>query len=124
MIGSIAGTVTLFLVAIPFHEDPQQIETVGPSCSALLLSSSLRVYDLDLRLERLLCRNMFYDLVSTTSSTLSSNVDGRFTAAGFYVILRFPILIETVRKQGGSQVVLMRLAYFRRLTKYRVSSVI
>ena len=44
-----------------------------------------------------------------------------FTMTSFYVIFRFPNLIHTVQKQGGSQVVLSRLAYHRRLTKYRVS---
>ena len=40
--------------------------------------------------------------------------------ASIYVVVKFPQLIQSVRNQGGSQEVLMRLAYHRQLTNYRV----
>ena len=97
------------MVAIPFRDDPQQIETVGDDEIGC-------VYGLMIA-ECVFCRYMLHCPVGTGWRT---QLIASFTVASFYVILRFPALIETVRSQGGSQVVLIRLAYFRRLTKCRV----
>ena len=47
----------------------------------------------------------------------------RFTLTSIYVIVSFPLLIKSVRDQGGSQIVINRLHYHRTLTKYRVGRV-
>ncbi|ODN74213.1 hypothetical protein L202_07659 [Cryptococcus amylolentus CBS 6039] len=54
-------------------------------------------------------------LVGTTYHTV-------FTIGSLYIIITFPKLIETVRQQGGSQMVLKRLAYHRKLTFYRIAA--
>ncbi|GFZ50467.1 hypothetical protein JCM24511_08224 [Saitozyma sp. JCM 24511] len=54
-------------------------------------------------------------LVGTLYSTV-------FTVTSLYVVIRFPALFETVRLQGGSQIVIARLRYQRRLTGYRMVS--
>ncbi|WVQ73549.1 hypothetical protein IAR50_003126 [Cryptococcus sp. DSM 104548] len=53
-------------------------------------------------------------LIGTTYHTL-------FTIGSLYLIFTFPKLIDTVRQQGGSQMVLKRLAYHRKLTFYRLT---
>jgi hypothetical protein len=46
-----------------------------------------------------------------------------FTTISLYVVIGFPKLIASVRAQGGSQLVISRLRYQRRLTSYRVRAV-
>ncbi|RXK37257.1 hypothetical protein M231_05478 [Tremella mesenterica] len=54
--------------------------------------------------------------------TAGSIYSALFTLSSVYVIWKFPALIDSVRSQGGSRVVIERLKYHRRLTQYRMVS--
>jgi hypothetical protein len=98
------------MAAIPFRDNPQQMETLCEDDSGSV--HALKVAKCTL------CQDVLYSGAGLGPRT---QLITSYTGPSLYVSLLFPALFDTVPNQGGSQAVLICLACFRYPTKCRVS---